>query len=49
MPSIESCNIHIKEIKYINVDGSVLEKIICVVYWAYKNLFAKRSTNELRN
>ncbi len=25
MPSIESCNIHVQEIKYINVDGSVLE------------------------
>jgi hypothetical protein len=31
------------------MDGSVLEKIICVVYWAYKNLLAKKSANELKN
>lgn len=42
MPLVESCNIRIKAIKYINVDGSVLEKTYVLFIELIKTYLQKK-------
>jgi hypothetical protein len=49
VPSVESCNIRLKAINYINVDRSVLETSYVLFIEVIKIYLQKKKANELKN